>query len=177
MGARPADASFPRSRTCPGPLVPTGRDRAGAALPNGTRSLDQPGDCVRRELAAALAPPDLAVLPALVDGATMPAPEFLPADIAGVTKLSAADLRNKRRREDVRALGRIVKRYDPWWRRSMRRVRNRPARAGLLLQPCGDFNSRNGNVTITREQAAYQLAALYCGWDFSLSIDPGDVKC
>jgi tetratricopeptide (TPR) repeat protein len=49
--------------------------------PAGSRRLDDPGDWIRREVEAGLARPGLAVVPVLVDGATMPPGSALPASL------------------------------------------------------------------------------------------------
>lgn len=56
-----------------------------AADAAGGRLIDDPGDWVRRELAAAFAA-GIRVIPVLVDGATLPAEAQLPADIAALAR-------------------------------------------------------------------------------------------
>jgi hypothetical protein len=57
----------------------------------GRRRLDDPRDVVRREIEAALAA-GLPVLPVLVEGARMPAPEQLPASLAAFARCQAIGL-------------------------------------------------------------------------------------
>src|SRR4051794_39861041 len=63
-----------------------------AALPDGRRRLDQPEDYVRREIARALARPDVTVVPVLVNGVAMPAGEQLPVELVALSKINAAEL-------------------------------------------------------------------------------------
>ena len=58
----------------------------------GRRRLEEPNDPVRHELAAALTREDVTVIPVLVGGATMPAAEELPADVAEITEHNALTL-------------------------------------------------------------------------------------
>jgi hypothetical protein len=60
----------------------------------GQRRLDEANDPVRHELAAALKREDITVFPVLVGGATMPAAEELPADVAEITEHNALTLSN-----------------------------------------------------------------------------------
>jgi len=87
---------------------------------DGTRRLDGEHDYVRREIAAALAREDVAVVPVLVEGAKMPTAAQLPRDIAALATRNAVDLSNKRWRYDVRQLCRIAWQYDKWWQRLWR---------------------------------------------------------
>lgn len=57
----------------------------------GQRRLDNPDDFVRLELKAALGR-GVRVVPILVDGARMPAPEDLPEDIAAITRRQAVEI-------------------------------------------------------------------------------------
>jgi TIR domain len=85
--------------------------------PDGTRRIDAEDDFVRKEIASALAQPDVTVIPVLVDGATMPAAAELPDDIASLAKFNAFDLSNKRWQYDVAQLTQYARRYDNrWWR-------------------------------------------------------------
>lgn len=61
----------------------------------GKRRLDDPADYVRIEIAAALAR-GIPVIPILVGGATMPAEEQLPADLAALAYRNAAEVRSGR---------------------------------------------------------------------------------
>src|SRR4051812_48901491 len=72
---------------CQVALVLIGDRWLDARPPDGRRRLDQDGDYVRHEIAAALARRDVTVVPVLVEGATMPTPSELPPDIAGLAKI------------------------------------------------------------------------------------------
>jgi hypothetical protein len=60
----------------------------------GRRRLDEPNDPFRHELAAALTREDITVIPVLAGGATMPAAEELPADVAEITEHNALRVDN-----------------------------------------------------------------------------------
>jgi hypothetical protein len=66
----------------------------------GQRRLDNARDFVRLEIAGALQR-DVRVLPVLVDGASMPAGENLPADLQGLTRRQAVELRDARWDDDI----------------------------------------------------------------------------
>ena len=66
-----------------------GRGWLAARNAAGARRLDDPDDVHRREVALALATPGVTVLPLLVDGATLPAAEDLPAPIRGLAAQQA----------------------------------------------------------------------------------------
>jgi CHASE2 domain-containing sensor protein len=82
-------------------LVLMGPRWTDASAPDGTRRLDDPGDWVRLEVEAALANEDTAVVPVLLDGAVMPAPERLPASLAGLTQRNAVTLTAARWNTDI----------------------------------------------------------------------------
>jgi len=65
--------------------------------------LDLPADAVRIEVAAALRR-DIPVIPVLVQGARMPAPEALPADLADLAYRNAVELTHPRWSSDVELL-------------------------------------------------------------------------
>lgn len=72
-------------------------------------------DWVRIEVAAALRR-GIKVVPVLLDGATMPAPQELPADLLPLTRLNAVDLRSSRLDADVRDLvGTAVRAVGGTW--------------------------------------------------------------
>jgi LCCL domain/TIR domain len=70
----------------------------------GKRRLDDPADYTRLELATALARTDVRVIPVLVDGAAMPAPDALPADLQSLARRNALELTDKRWDYDVSQL-------------------------------------------------------------------------
>jgi predicted ATPase len=70
---------------------------------SGNRRLDDPSDFVRREIATALEQ-DLQVVPTLVDGAAMPSPDQLPAEIRELAMRNAFELSHSRWDSDVARL-------------------------------------------------------------------------
>jgi hypothetical protein len=70
---------------------------------SGTRRLDEPGDYVRSELAAALVH-GVKVIPVLVGGAAMPTPAQLPDDLQALAQRQAVTLRDTHWRVDSEAL-------------------------------------------------------------------------
>ena len=70
---------------------------------NGRRRLDDPSDFVRLEIELALAA-RVAVVPVLVDGATMPSQAHLPAALAAFARCQAVELADNRWRFDVESL-------------------------------------------------------------------------
>lgn len=104
-------------------FVLIGRHWLDATRPAGGRRLDDEHDYVRREIASALARPDVSVVPVLVDGTVMPNAEQLPADIAALAKRNAVELSNKRWRYDVGQLCAVAERSDRWLFRLMGRRR------------------------------------------------------
>src|SRR6185369_2232318 len=81
-------------------LVVIGPQWLSAADADGRRRLDDAGDFVRLEVAAALQRA-LPVLPVLVRGAAMPTAKDLPADIQELAWRQAAELSHKRWDYDV----------------------------------------------------------------------------
>ncbi len=95
--------------TCDLVLVLIGNRWLEATDSEGRRRLDHDGDFVRLEVAKALERPDVTVVPVLVEGAQMPAPEQLPPQIADLSKRNALDLASKRWRYDVGQIVRLIK--------------------------------------------------------------------
>ncbi len=77
------DARLRQCRVC---LAVIGRDWLHARDDEGRRRLDQPGDFVRLELTAALARPEVLVIPVLVEGAVMPPADALPSEIRALAQ-------------------------------------------------------------------------------------------
>jgi hypothetical protein len=77
---------------------------------SGRLRLQQPDDYVRREIAAALARPDLPVIPVLVEGVSMPPSTDLPEDIRGLARRHAVSLRDETWAHDVDRLASAIKR-------------------------------------------------------------------
>jgi hypothetical protein len=92
------DARLRQCRVC---LAVIGRDWLNARDGQGRRRLDQPDDFVRLELAAALARPEVLVIPVLVEGAPMPPADALPAEIRGLARRQAVALRDDTWDSDV----------------------------------------------------------------------------
>jgi len=108
----------------------------------GRRRLDDPNDYTRLELATALKRADVRVIPVLVDGATMPDSEALPADLKSLARRNALELTDKRWDYDVAQLVATLRRalgLQP--RTSIPRAWRGPgtALAGLLEDHVGDL--------------------------------------
>jgi len=84
-------------------LVVVGPQWLTATDAEGRRRLDDPHDFVRLEIELALAA-RVAVVPVLVDGATMPAAAELPPSLAAFARCQAVELSDKRWRFDVDTL-------------------------------------------------------------------------
>ena len=87
-------------------LVLIGRNWADAKDEGGRTRLENPADYVRLEIEAALGR-DIAVTPVLVQGAQMPAPEDLPAEIRDLAYRNGFELSHNRWESDV---GEMVRR-------------------------------------------------------------------
>jgi TIR domain len=70
----------------------------------GRRRLDDPADFIRIEIEAGLSQEDVRVIPALVQGATMPGAEELPASLEDLARRNALELSDARWRYDVARL-------------------------------------------------------------------------
>lgn len=93
-------------------LVLIGPGWLGAPDDSGGRRLDDPGDWVRAEIAAALAA-DVRIIPVLTHGASMPAATELPADLAPLARRNAVELTESRWEFDV---GRLIDSMAPGFR-------------------------------------------------------------
>jgi len=76
-------------------LAVIGREWVDARDQAGARRLDEPYDFVRLEIAAALARPDVLVVPVLVEGASMPAAGELPENIRPLARRHAVSVRDE----------------------------------------------------------------------------------
>jgi hypothetical protein len=90
-----------RLRECQVFLALIGREWLDATDAAGRRRLDQAHDYVRLEIAGALGRPGVRVIPVLIEGATMPAPEALPEDIRPLARRHAMNLRDDAWDHDV----------------------------------------------------------------------------
>jgi hypothetical protein len=107
------------------PLI--GDDWLKITGPDGRRRLDDPGDLVRREVAAALRR-GIAVIPVLLEGATMPAAAALPAELQPLTRHQAVEISDTRWDFDVQRLIAAIERAGV----SGAGGRVQPSRRGLL---------------------------------------------
>ena len=123
--------------SCQVVFVLIGDEWLTARLASGERRLDAEGDYLRHEIAAALQRSDVAVVPVLVEGAKMPGAADLPAEIAGLAKINAAELTNRHWGSDLRALRAIARRYDSPRSRALHWVRAHAVRIALALVAVG----------------------------------------
>jgi len=79
----------------------------------GQRRLDQPGDYVVMEIAAALARPDVLVIPVLVGGAAMPGAGELPDAITGLARRHAFTARDETWEADMDRLAATIAQDEP----------------------------------------------------------------
>jgi hypothetical protein len=84
-----------RLQQCQACLVLIGPNWLTSQTATGERRLQQPGDYVCMEIAAALARPDVLIVPVLVGGATMPAAADLPETIRALGRRQAISVRDE----------------------------------------------------------------------------------
>ena len=89
-------------------LAVIGREWVDARDQAGARRLDEPYDFVRLEIAAALARPDVLVVPVLVEGASMPAAGELPENIRPLARRHAVSVRDETWDTDVDRLVTVI---------------------------------------------------------------------
>jgi TIR domain len=102
------DAIGSRLRECRVFLAIIGREWLDARDAAGQRRLDQSHDYVRLEIAGALARSEVRVIPVLIEGATMPAPEALPENIRALARRHAMNLRDDAWDHDVDRLAGVI---------------------------------------------------------------------
>jgi hypothetical protein len=90
-------------------IVVIGPRWADAASADGRRRLEQPDDLVSLEIQRALSRPDVHVIPALVEGAKMPAEHELPIALQPLTRRNACELSDTRWDYDVDVLDRRLR--------------------------------------------------------------------
>jgi hypothetical protein len=103
------DAIAARLRHCRACLVVIGREWVHVGDTSGRRRLERENDYVRLEIAAALARPDVLVIPVLVESMAMPVAEELPEAIRALSRRHAASLRDETWDADVDRLVRTVR--------------------------------------------------------------------
>ena len=97
-----------RLNDCRVMLAVIGREWVGARDMTGSRRLDEPYDFVRLEIAAALARPNVLVVPVLVEGASMPASAELPENIRPLARRHAVTVRDETWDADVDRLVGVI---------------------------------------------------------------------
>lgn len=107
-GARFAEVVGERIGACDALVALIGNGWLDAKDAQGRRRLDLPDDFVKAEIAAALAQNKL-VIPALIEGASMPARDALPSDIAALADHNALPVSDSRFDFDV---GRLISAID-----------------------------------------------------------------
>lgn len=109
-----------RLKACDVVLAMIGPHWVNAQDANGQRRLEEPGDYVRREIAAALERSDVRVIPLLVSGAAMPRPEELPEDLKPLLARQNYQLRYERFTADANDLiAQLVKVVPPEGKRRL----------------------------------------------------------
>jgi hypothetical protein len=123
---------------------------ADAIDDRGRRRLDDPDDLVRLEVEAALARPDVAVIPVLIGDARLPGANALPDSLTALSRRQAFPLRTDRWRSDVAALVSAIERHAA-------------TRAGL--QPAADVEE-DAELAEQRRRFARgdDTAAAHIGW-------------
>ena len=97
-----------RLSDCAVMLAVIGREWATAKDLAGSRRLDEPFDFVRLEIAAALARPNVLVVPVLVEGAAMPTAAELPENMRTLARRQAVTVRDETWDSDVDRLVNVI---------------------------------------------------------------------
>ncbi|MFC0002844.1 toll/interleukin-1 receptor domain-containing protein [Micromonospora siamensis] len=113
----------------------------------GRRRIDDPDDYVRTEIRHALGRPDMALIPLLLNGATLPRREELPPDIAGFADRHWAEFRARHDDADLRTLVEKVATYLP-------RVTDRADEAGGARRG-GRGDGRHSAINITGDRHTF----------------------
>ncbi len=150
--------------SCDVAIVMVGR-RWEASQPDNVdapRRIEEEGDFVRLEVAAALSRDDVAVVPVMVEGAEIP---DLPKDLAKLPELQDRKLRNTEWRADTARICRSIDEADRRWRRvgrGLREIARNPVVAALslaaiaiavvlLLEPAGSRPVGCDNLTVPHD--------------------------
>ena len=96
--------------TCDVVLVMIGKQWLSIQDAQGRRRLEDPNDLVRAEIAAAIANPNVRVIPVLVRGASMPAAHELPEDLKELSWRNATELSDNRFQYDANELIKVLER-------------------------------------------------------------------
>jgi len=96
--------------TCDVVLVMIGKQWLSIQDAQGRRRLEDPNDLVRAEIAAAIANPNVRVIPILVRGASMPAAHELPEDLKELSWRNATELSDNRFQYDANELIKVLER-------------------------------------------------------------------
>jgi hypothetical protein len=97
-----------RLAQCQACVVMIGPGWLKAQTSTGERRIDQAGDYVAMEIAAALARPEVAVVPVLVGGATMPSPDDLPERLRPLARRHALTARDETWEADMDRLAAVL---------------------------------------------------------------------
>ena len=139
-----------RLNDCRVMLAVIGREWVGARDMTGSRRLDEPYDFVRLEIAAALARPNVLVVPVLVEGASMPVSAELPENIRPLARRHAVTVRDETWDADV---DRLVGRDRVGDRRGGPVARRRTDLGGAAVGGGGPGRRDRGAAAVQREPA------------------------
>jgi hypothetical protein len=140
---------------------------------NGTPRLHDPDDHVRREVAAALARPDVKVIPVLVGDARMPAREQLPPDLAELRAWQAVELSERHWLEDldqlVSDLGGEVKQpasqvQTPTPAAAAQTVPLLAVALGLVVAAAPAYAAYKAGLTVKKKTDVTTVAHFAAGW-------------
>ena len=107
------DAIRSRLEQCDACVVMIGPGWLKSQTADGHRRLGAPGDYVTMEIAAALARPDVPVVPVLVGGATMPSPGELPESLQSLARRHAFTARDETWKADMDRLAAVLRPSGP----------------------------------------------------------------
>ena len=116
-----------RVSVCDALVAVIGAEWTSSVDRNNRRRIDNPHDFVRIEIEAALER-GVRIIPVLVDGAIMPAPEDLPESLRKLVRLQGIEISHTRFDADVRKLTRTLRLFDDELRRRQTAEAERVAR-------------------------------------------------